>query len=78
MEKARKKAEAITDSLDMSEKEKAQHIKMIYKKALKKKEDKVTYVVAKKGMKGRVRRPAGVSGRYKVVDKRLKKDKRST
>ncbi|XP_023225547.1 pre-rRNA processing protein FTSJ3-like [Centruroides sculpturatus] len=77
LEKARKKAESITESLDMSEKEKAQHIKSIYKKALKKKEDKITYVVAKKGIGRKVRRPAGVSGRFKVVDRRLKKDKRS-
>ncbi|KAG1714277.1 pre-rRNA processing protein FTSJ3 [Nymphon striatum] len=80
MERAKKKAEAITDTSDMTEKEKSQQIQQIYKKAVKGKknaEDKeVAYVVAKKGVGRRVRRPAGVSGRFKVVDARMKKDNR--
>ena len=78
LEKARKKAESIADAVDVSSHEKAQQIKQIYKKAgtLGKKKGKVEYVVAKKGSKGKVRRPPGVKGRYKVVDRRMKKDKR--
>ncbi|XP_002122891.2 pre-rRNA 2'-O-ribose RNA methyltransferase FTSJ3 [Ciona intestinalis] len=78
MEKAQKQAEGISDTADMSTKEKAAHIKNIYKKAglLKKKKENTTYVFAKRGTGKRVRRPPGVSGKFKVVDKRMKKDLR--
>ena len=76
LEKVRKQAEGITDSQDMSNKEKAAHVKNIYKKAglLGKRKEHTTYVFAKKGVGKKVRRPPGVSGKFKVVDKRLKKD----
>ena len=79
VEKARKRAEVITDADNMSEKEKAEQLRSLYKKAgLSKKRQKVKYLVAKKGMRGKhVPRPPGVSGRYKVVDRRQKKDNRS-
>nr|CAB3247365.1 pre-rRNA processing protein FTSJ3-like [Phallusia mammillata] len=78
LDKARKQAEGITDSQDMSNKEKAAHVKTIYKKAglLGKKKEHTTYVFAKKGTGKRVRRPPGVAGKFKVVDKRMKKDLR--
>ena len=79
LERARKKAENIADSADVSSQEKAQQIKQIYKKAEalgRKKDSHVEYVVAKRGMGKRAQRPAGVKGRYKVVDPRMKKDSR--
>ena len=77
MEKARKKAETITDAMDASSNEQMQQIKQIYKKAglLGKRKQEVQYVVAKKGLAGkRAKRPAGLKGRYKMVDPRMKKD----
>ncbi len=64
IKKARKKAEIICDATDVSSQEKAQQIKQAYKKVValrRKKSGKVEYVVAKKGMGKRVRRPAGVN-----------------
>ena len=79
LQKARKKAEGITDTVDMSEREKMQHIKQIYKKAgvLGNKKPDVKYVVAKRGLAGkRPVRPAGMKGLYRQVDPRMKKDNR--
>ena len=78
MEKARKKIENIADDGDVTDREKARQIRQAYKKAgvLGKKKKEVEYVVAKKGMGKRVRRPAGVKGPFKVVDPRMKKDRR--
>lgn len=77
LEKARKRAEAITEKLDMTDAEKAQQVRAIYKKALGNKDKgKVTYLVAKKATGRKVRRPPGVKGRFKVVDPRMKKDLR--
>lgn len=77
LEKVRKKAETITDAVDTSEREKWMKIKDIYKKAglLGKKKKEISYVVAKRGGGTRGSKPKGP---FKVVDKRLKKDKRST
>ena len=78
LEAVRQKAQVICDNIDVSDREKAQQIKSMYKKAglmgIKKRE--VKYVVAKKGMGKRAHRPAGVTGQYKIVDPRMKKDKR--
>lgn len=80
MERAQKKVENITDAVDVTDHEKVQQIKQIYKKAgvLGKRKRNVQYVVAKKGLAGkRVGRPAGVKGAYRVVDPRMKKDNKT-
>ncbi|XP_061539680.1 pre-rRNA 2'-O-ribose RNA methyltransferase FTSJ3 [Phycodurus eques] len=77
MEQAKKKAEAVVNTVDISEREKMAQLKSIYKKAgVGKEKREVTYVVAKKGAGRKVRRPAGVKGVFKVVDGRMKKDMR--
>merc|ERR1712142_230148 len=71
MEKVKKKAEAVVEKEGMGEKEKALEIRKMYKKALNRKKTETKLVVSKKGGKG-------VKGsKYKVVDARLKKDKRA-
>lgn len=75
MEQAKKKAEAVVNTVDISEREKAAQLRSVYKKAgLGKEKRQVTYLVAKKGVGKNVRRPAGVKGHFKVVDARMKKD----
>ncbi|XP_035156303.1 pre-rRNA 2'-O-ribose RNA methyltransferase FTSJ3 [Callithrix jacchus] len=78
LEQTRKKAEAVVNTVDISEREKVAQLRSLYKKAgLGKEKCHVTYVVAKKGVGRKVRRPAGVRGHFKVVDSRMKKDQRA-
>ncbi|NXT22156.1 SPB1 protein, partial [Syrrhaptes paradoxus] len=71
MEQMKKKAEAVVSTVDISEREKVAQLRRIYKKAgLAKEKRHVTYLVAKKGVGPRVRRPPGVKGQFKVVDSR--------
>ncbi|XP_045906462.1 pre-rRNA 2'-O-ribose RNA methyltransferase FTSJ3 [Micropterus dolomieu] len=77
MEQAKKKAEAVVNTVDISEREKMAQLKSIYKKAgLGKEKREVTYLVTKKGAGKKVRRPPGIKGAFKVVDSRMKKDMR--
>ncbi|XP_061093850.1 pre-rRNA 2'-O-ribose RNA methyltransferase FTSJ3-like [Conger conger] len=77
MEQAKKKAEAVVNTVDISERERMAQLKSIYKKAGAAEEDReVTCVVAKKGAGRRVRGPAGVKGVFRVVHGRMKKDMR--
>ncbi|NWR94271.1 SPB1 protein, partial [Furnarius figulus] len=63
MEQMKKKAEAVVSTVDISEREKVAQLRRIYKKAgLAKEKRQVTYLVAKKGVGRRVRRPPGVKG----------------
>ncbi|NWX09560.1 SPB1 protein, partial [Caloenas nicobarica] len=63
MEQMKKKAEAVVNTVDISEREKVAQLRRIYKKAgLAKEKRQVTYLVAKKGVGRRVRRPPGVKG----------------
>ena len=80
LDRARKKAENITGALDVTDHEKAQQIKSVYKKAglLGRRKKEVKYVVAKKSTAAKKsHRPDGVKGFYKVVDPRMKKDNRA-
>ncbi|KAL6506787.1 hypothetical protein OROHE_022224 [Orobanche hederae] len=69
LEKVRKKANAISDQPDISDRSKGMQIEQLYKKAIPKRPKK-EYVVAKKGVQVR-------TGKGKVlVDRRMKKDAR--
>jgi AdoMet-dependent rRNA methyltransferase SPB1 len=78
--KTAKRATAINDNPVLSEGEKTQQIRELFGKARRKgeaaKDDKPTFVVAKKSQKGKVGRPNGVEGRFKIVDKRFRSDLR--
>ena len=78
LEKIKKKVQGVVDTPDALDSEKIQQLKKLYQKAKQGsgRSKEVQYVVAKKGIGKRVSRPAGVSGRFKVVDPRMKKDLR--
>lgn len=70
LEKVRKKANAISDQADISDRSKGKMIDSLYRKAVKTERPKREFVVAKKGVQVRV-------GKGKVlVDPRMKKDAR--
>ncbi|KAG0232851.1 AdoMet-dependent rRNA methyltransferase spb1 [Actinomortierella wolfii] len=76
--KLQKKADAINETEDISEKEKSASIAKLLAKASKKKPKKeITLVVARGSNKGNKGRPKGVKGRYKMVDSRMKKELRA-
>ncbi|KAG0018743.1 AdoMet-dependent rRNA methyltransferase spb1 [Podila clonocystis] len=80
--KIQKKADAINETEDISEKEKSIGIAKLLAKAAgaknKKPKKEVQLVVAKGQNRGAKGRPKGVKGRYKMVDSRMKKELRAT
>ncbi|KAI9695099.1 MAG: AdoMet-dependent rRNA methyltransferase spb1 [Bogoriella megaspora] len=78
LEKLRKKAGLAADEEGVSEGDKARNVAKLMARAAKKKPKKsVKVVVAKGGNRGISGRPKGTKGKYKMVDKRLKKDVRA-
>lgn len=78
LEKLKKKSALLLDDDGISEKDKASTIAKLMSKASKRKpKEKVKLVVATGGNRGIAGRPRGVKGRYKIVDRRLKKDVRA-
>ncbi|KAE9620378.1 putative 27S pre-rRNA (guanosine(2922)-2'-O)-methyltransferase [Lupinus albus] len=71
LEKVRKKANAISDQTEISDRSKSKQIEKLYKKATTTQRPKKEYVVAKKGVQVK-------TGKGKVlVDRRMKKDART-
>eukprot|EP01117_Protostelium_nocturnum_P011071 TRINITY_DN4017_c0_g1_i4.p1 TRINITY_DN4017_c0_g1~~TRINITY_DN4017_c0_g1_i4.p1 ORF type:complete len:616 (+),score=284.03 TRINITY_DN4017_c0_g1_i4:1086-2933(+) len=79
MEKAKAKAEVIASNADMSNADKSRAIEQLYRKNMKdlNKKKNFNYIVASKG-RGATGQPVGKGkGPNRVVDTRLKKDKRA-
>ncbi|KAL1450908.1 hypothetical protein WDU94_003219 [Cyamophila willieti] len=74
-DKMKKKLETLMEAPDVSDAEKARNIRALMKKAKAPKKE-IKYVVAKKHTTAKKLRIKGIKGPYKVVDKRMKKDKR--
>eukprot|EP00051_Salpingoeca_urceolata_P020654 m.312467 g.312467 ORF g.312467 m.312467 type:complete len:423 (-) comp19658_c4_seq7:178-1446(-) len=78
MDKARQQAQMIADNDALTEREKSLQIQKLYRKAAREEKREVKYVVARRATAGkRAHRPRGVTGLYKQVDGRMKKDTRS-
>lgn len=78
LEKLRKKSALLAEDEALSERDKANSIAKMMKRAAKKQPKRqVKLVVAKGTNRGISGRPKGVKGKYKIVDSRLKKDVRA-
>ncbi|KAI0286983.1 FtsJ-domain-containing protein [Russula aff. rugulosa BPL654] len=78
LEKALKKAEGVTRTTDLTEREKAQQVEKLMRRGLAKNKKKEVKVVVAKGVhKGLKGRPKGVKGRYVMVDPRMRKEMRA-
>lgn len=74
MEKVKKKVDAIITNEDMTQRERINQIKTVYKNATKTKKKELKLVVGRKGLPAK--KPT--KGKYKMVDKRMKKDLRGS
>ncbi|KAF2070436.1 hypothetical protein CYY_008247 [Polysphondylium violaceum] len=72
LDKAREKANSIVDNPEMSGREKTRAIEKLYKGTDKKSKNQKIVMIAKKS-----RTAGGGTGKYKMVDKRMKKEMRS-
>eukprot|EP01125_Pyxidicula_operculata_P010101 TRINITY_DN3326_c0_g1_i1.p1 TRINITY_DN3326_c0_g1~~TRINITY_DN3326_c0_g1_i1.p1 ORF type:complete len:917 (+),score=373.04 TRINITY_DN3326_c0_g1_i1:849-3599(+) len=77
LQKARQKAKSISESSDISEREKVKQIQKLYKGQLDKVKPNKVYVVAKKGVAKSDDKKKGGNVRVKLVDPRMKKEKRA-
>jgi AdoMet-dependent rRNA methyltransferase SPB1 len=75
-EKTKARAQVIADSNDMRPAEKSRAIERLYKKSMAKAKSEKKYVVSRKAG-GTSKAAKGASGQTKVVDPRMKKDKRA-
>lgn len=74
MDKVKKKVDAIVTNEDMTQRERINQIKTVYKNATKTKKKEVKLVVGRKGLPAK--KPT--KGKYKMVDKRMRKDLRGS
>uniref|UniRef100_A0A2K5S8Y9 Ribosomal RNA methyltransferase SPB1-like C-terminal domain-containing protein n=1 Tax=Cebus imitator TaxID=2715852 RepID=A0A2K5S8Y9_CEBIM len=78
LEQTKKKAEAVVNTVEISEQKEVAQLQSLYKKAgLGKEKCRVTYVAAKIGVCCKVHRLAGVRGHFKVKDSRTRKNQRA-
>ena len=78
LEKLKKKSAVLVDDNDMTERDKANKITELMKRAAKGKPKKQTKVVVARGAnRGIMGRPKGTKGKYKMVDPRMKKEVRA-
>lgn len=73
MDRVRKKVEAITSNEDMTQRDRIQQVRTVYKNATKTKKKEVKLVVGRKGLP--TKKPG--KAKYKMVDSRMKKDLRA-
>lgn len=79
LEKLKKKSDMLANDEGMTEKEKAETISKLMRKAAKSKPRQPARLVVARGMNRGIKgRPNGVKGRYRIVDPRMKKELRAT